>query len=452
MKRDKISWFLGFIVAAALLQGCGGGSSSSTKKDETAPPPTREYNFSQTENKIPTLVVVMNWNNFSESDPSYWHDKIFDYNTNSLNRYYFENLSGAIAFVEANETEGTANDGIVMVAMGKDHPGGNNDTTFRDVEIKNAITSADSFVNFAAYDTNNDGIVSANELQIFFAVAGGESAYSGSYTNSIWAHAWSFDSNNAPQLDGVYVMRAGASASTAGTYMRFGTNHGDHKATIGIIAHEVGHSLFGLIDFYDSSSGGSGLGFYDIMSDGAWGQKNSDSYPGQTPSQMSIYDKNETGTNTTLQQINSTTTVTLPCSKNKGVKLLTSKTDEYFLLSCRDTSMEYSDQSFESLGTGFTNNNLFMTLYHVDDTKTDNTENGAQTASNHYKMAFVEKDTTQLMTNTDKIAAEYKDVYVTGDVVPSSRLKLYDGTATGYTIEVLSSDYTAREMTIKVSK
>jgi len=93
-----------------------------------------------------------------------------------------------------------------------------------------------------------------------------------------------------------------------------------------------------------------------------------------------------------------------------------------------------------------------MTLYHVDTDKDGNSEGGTQTADNHYKVALVEKDTSEVMTSDNHPSADFDDVYVVGDTIDSSRVKLYDGTATGYTLEVTAQDTTARTMTIQITK
>lgn len=452
----KILFFFTFIVMEVLVfNGC---SSSSSNRAEVEAAPIRDYNYTDVVNQVPTLVVIMNWNDYSENNPTLWHDKIFNYSANSLNRYYYEALDGKVGFIPVKESSGIADDGVIIVNMGKNHPGDFNDDNFRDVEIRNAITNneVDNNVDFSRYDSNKDGYISAKEMQIFFAVAGGEAAYGDGASVSIWAHAWNFDSNNAPKLDGIVLMSSTGNQNSEGTYMRFGTRHdinkaNEHKATIGIIAHEVGHSLLDLLDYYDDG-GGSGLGYYDLMSNGAWGQKYSDNYYGETPSQMSIFNKVQADVNATLTTLNASATLTIACSKNEGVKLDTGRSNEYFMLSCRDTSMEYTDQNFESLGTGFTNNNLFVSMYHIDENKLNNNENGVQTAANHYRVAFVEKDQNSLMTSTEDIYAEFDDVYVNGDVIDTSKTRLYDGTNTNYSIEVLSSDYTNRTMTIKVMR
>jgi len=413
---------------------------------------------------VPTLVVVMNWTNYSETDPLIWYNKFFDKTQNSVNRWFDETTGGKLVLVPVTESSGTANDGLIMVSMGKLHPGDYNNTTFRDTEIYNAITKkavVDS-MDFAALDTDGDGYLNKKELQIVFIVAGGESSYRDAVDHSIWAHAWAFDSSSpwtTLKLDNKEVMRYTGIEATSGSYARFGATHGiddtvnGHKATIGVIAHELGHSLLSLGDYYDNG-GGSGLGWYDIMSGGSWAMQSTDTYQGETPTQYSAYNRIDAGLDANVTDVNSSQDINITCSSRELIKLVTTKANEYFLIECRDTAKPNSDISFEYAESTFTNNKLFAMLYHVDTLKTGNTEYGTQTNSNHYKVALVEKDTTTLMTSTTSISANYADVYSSRDVVDATRTKLYDATATatGYGIEIINENYTDRTMTIRITK
>ena len=401
--------------------------------------------------RLPTLVVVMNWNNYSENSPSLWHDKIFDVTKNSVNQWYAENSFNQIEFTPVHETQGTADDGIIMVNMNKNHPGGSNDTTFRDTEIKNAITNAAVVdnVDFAALDKDGDGSLSARELQIIFIVAGGEESYGDPTNHSIWAHAWSFTSSSTLKVDGVYVMKYTGDDATSGTYARFGANHGTHKATIGIMCHELGHAAFFLKDYYDDG-GGSGLGWYDIMSGGSWAYQPSDSYAGETPTQYTAFNKIDAELDVNLTTLSASDEVTLGCSGRDFIKLITSKSNEYFLLECRDTAKSNSDISLSQADAAFGDNALFAMMYHVDTKKDDNTEDGRQTYYNHYMVELVEKDTSRLMTNTTGIYADFGDVYTQGDVIRDTNL--YGGSSSGYSVEVTNEDYAKRQMTLKVTK
>gem|GEM_PF-4234978 len=446
-----------FIV---LFTSCG--ESDSTTINPVSDEVLEDEVFENTNTKIPTLVVVMNWTNYSEDDPLIWYNKIFNKAENSVNRWYYDSTDANIELVPVLESSGTSNDGIVSVAMNKPHPGGYYDTTFRDVEIKNAIMSSEisNAIDFADFDVNNDGGVSSSELQIIFIVAGGEESYGDSQYNSIWAHSWSFESSNAPKVDGVFLMRTTSALETSGNYSRFGATHDigrrlAHKATIGIMAHELGHSLFNLVDLYNTSFGHSGLGYYDIMSSGSWGKKTVDDYEGDTPTQFSAYSKIDTGIDTNITTILPTTTsseeVTIKCSSNEYVKLNTEQTNEYFLLECRDTQREDSDRTFDELDSAFTTNRLFALLYHVDTDKEWNSEYGTQTLSNHYKVALVERDTQDALTSTDNIKAKFSDVYTDGYTIDSTKTKTYSGVL-GYNIEVQSSNYTDRTMTFNIAK
>ena len=402
---------------------------------------------------VPTLVVIMNWDDYSENDPSIWHDKIFDKSKNSVNRWYDEVTGGALQIVPVDENSSVANDGIIIVNMGKNHPGGSDNTAFRDNEISAAIqkTEVVDSMDFAALDSDGDGNLNKKELQIVFIVSGGEESYGDNQANSIWAHAWSFGSGSTLSVDGVKVMRYDTNASAEGGYARFGANHDTHKATIGIIAHELGHSLLSLGDYYDDG-GGSGLGWYDVMSGGSWARQSSDTYSGDTPMGFSAYNRIDSGLDMNVTDVNSSQDVTIECSSRDLIKLVTSKANEYFLIECRDSAKANSEISFEYADGSFTDNKLFMMMYHIDTDKAGNTEHGDQNSSNHYKVSLVEKDITTLMTGSENIRADYGDVYVLGDRIETTKTKLYDDTNTDYSIEVTNEDYSNREMTIRITK
>jgi M6 family metalloprotease-like protein len=404
---------------------------------------------------IPTVVIVMNWDNYSETDASVWHNKIFNASDRSVNNYFDETTGGKLQIVPITESSGTANDGVIMVSMGKNHPG-NSDATFRDTEIAAAIQNAEVVNNidstyFQALDTDADGGIDKRELQIIFIVAGGETSYGDPAISSIWAHAWSFDSGSTLKLHNKYVMKYTGVEATSGGYARFGANHGAHKATIGIIAHELGHSLLALGDYYDNG-GGSGLGWYDIMSGGSWAYKSGDTYPGETPTQFTAYNRVDANLDAGVTDVNSSQSLTIKCSSRELIKLVTTKSTEYFMLECRDTAKADSDIAFQRVDSTFTTNRLFMAMYHIDTAKAGNTEDGIQTNANHYKVALVEKDTATLLTSSTGLTADFDDVYTLGETIDSTRTKLYDNTVTGYSVEVTAEDYTNRTMTISITK
>ncbi len=408
--------------------------------------------------EVPILVVVMNWNDYSESDEQLWHDKIFNKETNSLARYYSDYTAGNLELTPAAETYGTVNDGVIVVDMQENHPG-DSEEVFRDTFITKAITSntVDNNINFSSFDKDGNGIVSFTELQILFVVAGGEVSYGDTPRNSIWAHAWNYEDSTPPVVDGVTLMKASNDFYELGYYLRMGATHeidgpNPHKATVGIIAHEMGHSLLGQWDLYDLSGYGSGLGFYDIMSGGAWASKLGDLYDGETPTQFSAYSVIDSYYAKDITDVETPDSVTLNCSSGESLKLETSQENEYFLLECRDSARDISDKSFVSADASFTDNKLFAVLYHVDTKKGDNSESGLQTPAHHYMVSVVERSSASLMTSTPGIDAEYNDVYSDGSEISKIQTVLYDGTQTGYSITVLSSNYTDRTMTFSIRK
>jgi len=407
---------------------------------------------------IPTVVIILNWSDYSENDPTLWHNKIFNKSYNSINRWFAYNTESSIELLPIQESDGYVDDGVIIVDMGKKNPGGYNDTVVRDVELRAAITSktVDDAVDFSIYDLDKNGDISYDELQIIFIVSGGEQAYGDSAKKSVWAHTWNYEDSEAPKVDGVNLMRDTGSVKSSGIYAMFGARHdvdskNEHKAVVGIMAHEMGHALFDLYDLYDNG-GGSGLGYYDIMSGGTWARKSSDSYDGETPTQYTVFTKIDAKLQMRLSTINSSDTITIKCSANEGIKLTSVKSNEYFLLGCRDTQKLDSDRSFNYIDSRFTDNRLFGVLYHVDEDKAGNTESGDQTEYHHYKVALVQKDDTVKMSAVEGIDASFTHVYTTGDIIEEEKTKLYDNSSTGYSITLLSANYTTREMTFKITK
>jgi M6 family metalloprotease-like protein len=125
--------------------------------------------------------------------------------------------------------------------------------------VEDAVAAADAVVNFANYDHDGDGLVDG--LVVMHSGTGGE--WSGS-TNDMWSHAW--------QTPSAFATNDGVSISSYCTVPEFWTNPGD--MTIGVITHELGHSVFGLPDLYDVDYTSLGLGSWSLMSYGSWNGPN----------------------------------------------------------------------------------------------------------------------------------------------------------------------------------
>ncbi len=169
----------------------------------------------------------------------------------------------------ATETSGTANDGVTgWYTLGATHPA--SDGTLTDTEVqqiaKAAIQAADANINYANYDTSPaDGYISQWELHIFVIVAGHEGSYD-STTPAVWAHNWSLEYYAGTALvDGVYV----GDGNHNGGYSEVGELHAEHQATMGTMAHELGHDMSNP-DLYDIDNSSEGVGEWSVQGSGNW--------------------------------------------------------------------------------------------------------------------------------------------------------------------------------------
>lgn len=206
---------------------------------------------------MPLVIIRIEFDDYQfESSAFVWSQKIFGTNEGELNHYYNEISYGKFQFEPAIETDGD-NDGIITVHLDENHPDELQEKIDR---LKEAAILAGEHINFAQYDTDNNGAISSEELQIVFLAAGGELATSAH--PGIWAHQWCMDTSinvQPPTLDNVILM----SCDHEGVYAAFGEKHFDaatgNDATIGIIAHELGHAVFGLPDLYDTDGSSAGI-------------------------------------------------------------------------------------------------------------------------------------------------------------------------------------------------
>lgn len=223
----------------------------------------------------------------AKTTPEHWHNLIFG-QTNSVNHFYSEASFGQMGLSPASESFDISDDGVIgWLTLPYNHPnsGGNISASSQNIAL-DALQLVDTYVNFSTFDKNWDGMISYDELHIMIIVAGYETAYggsSGSCTPNIWGHAWSFVWD-APIFDGVRV----ASSIGDGGYSQVGERHCEisdppgQPATIGILAHEFGHEL-GWPDLYDISGQSTGLGYWDVMSNGLWNNSGPNTPDGSSP-------------------------------------------------------------------------------------------------------------------------------------------------------------------------
>ena len=324
----------------------------------------------------PMLVIRLAFANQTFiSDETTWQQKLFGTQHSQLNNYYHEISQNQFEFTPVADAGGVVN-GITTVTFTQDHPDADIDaanfTALLHPFLRDAIIAvSNGGFNFSLYDTDGSNSISPDELIITFIMAGEEDAYSGGTAgNGVWAHQWCTESSYTPTVNGVTVMACDNGNYPEGNYAIFGERHQDsstqsHNATVGIIAHELGHSSFNLPDLYYGN--GTRIGYYGLMANGSWGQVGTSGYAGDTPTHMCAWSKIDTGWYSPSGSSNDPA-IDLPVNATGTSTYNIIKTpfynssDEYFLVENRgdagyDAGLKYVNDAF----TGG------VAIWHIDD-------------------------------------------------------------------------------------
>ncbi len=295
-----------------------------------------------TKSSIPMLGILISYDNIQiRSSASTWSTKLFGTNDHQLNGYFKEVSNSKFQIARATESDGAINDGIVSVQLNYEHPNTNIDfSTFSSnvyPDLKDALIAIDSKIDFSNYDENADGSITPDELLLTFIIAGYEDSYEGRHvTNGIWAHQYCMSDSNTPALDGVKLM----GCRDDGNFALFGELHdvaNPHDATIGIIAHELGHSAFSLPDLYNTNGTNGGIGYFGLMGAGTWGVQDRREYPGNTPTHFSAWSKVYNGW-VTPTEASGTTYLQTTSSDSYNIIKIPISANQYYLLENRDNS------------------------------------------------------------------------------------------------------------------
>jgi len=228
----------------------------------------------------PILALFVSFSDRSETYPVSTYSGIFFGNGKSVQDYYSHASDYQFTMTPAAENFSTSNDGMIgWINLGYPHPNPGRNTDERNQKIvRDALLAADEFVDFSQFDRNYDDYISSQELHLVIMVAGYEASASGSSSPSIWAHRWSlFGTYSAPLLDGVIV----GSSAGGGGYTQLGEIFRDHPATMGTLAHELGHDI-SWPDLYDINQLSEGVGEWSLMGSGNWNSLPGE-YHGETP-------------------------------------------------------------------------------------------------------------------------------------------------------------------------
>ena len=209
-----------------------------------------------------TLVLLVDFNDIQmQKTDEFWRDRVFSLDVDSVNRYYNETTYGTHQFLPAAETYEVENDGVVHVTLARNHPDAGRDTWSVSGCVIDAVTAADPYVDFAAFDANGDGVLDTDELHLAVVLAGYETSDSRADRPGIWAHA---------NLGGLSWRDCRPDDVQLTTYIAQGELINDVVGPngIGTVAHELGHCL-GLPDLYDTTGASIGLGTSSLMANGA---------------------------------------------------------------------------------------------------------------------------------------------------------------------------------------
>jgi len=356
--------------------------------------------------KRPMLVIRLAFSNQTfVSGESTWQSILFGKQAHQLNNYYQEVSHQQFEF-EPVADAGDTTDGITTITFtNTEHPdpdiNANGFTAKLHPFLKDAIIQvSDAGFDFSAYDSDNDGAITPEELIVTFIMAGEEDAYSGgSSANGVWAHQWCTESSYTPTVNGVSVM----SCEDDGNYAIFGERHRDsasssHDATVGIIAHELGHSTFSLPDLYDTNSQYGGISYYGLMSNGSWGMVGTAGQPGDTPTHFCAWSKIDIGWYSATATPNDITTdhlinATGTADYNIIKTPVSGVSNEYFLIENRGTSGY--DAGLKYLSTDFQGG---LAVWHIDSNtiSANLNDNSVNDNASHKGVDLEEADTPSL--------------------------------------------------------
>lgn len=276
------------------------------------------------------LVILVNFANRAlKTTASNWNAVTFSTATGakSVANYYKQNSFTKMSISPVPHTQnGGANPGLVTVTVADYHPDTQDPTyAVESTWINHALAKAASFVNFAALDTNANGILDTSEVSVYFILAGYEAAGSDKRPY-IWAHAW-----------------GGSGVSVAGKQLpRWALNgelnDADARSPIGTMIHELGHSLCGLPDLYDTTYTNEGMGIFSLMAAGSWGADSALSEAsGTTPTALDAWSRQYLGWTVPKTTKGSFTLNPALSGNAAAVKYVNSalSTTEYFLIENR---------------------------------------------------------------------------------------------------------------------
>lgn len=223
------------------------------------------------------LIVLVNFSDRALStSAANWDAKVFQTGAGvkSVRQFFKDNSINTLDIQPVPHTQAGNPQGIVTVTLTTAHPnyGKDYDYATETAWLNAALAQAATHVDFSSLDTSGNGVITPEEASIYFIPAGYDASGT-TKTPNIWAHAWGGSLTAGSKTVNRWAMNGEL-------------NSADRQHPMGVIAHELGHSLTGLPDLYNTNSATSstnnGLGRFSLMAGGSWGRESGED-GGTTP-------------------------------------------------------------------------------------------------------------------------------------------------------------------------
>jgi len=362
----------------------------------------------------------------SSHDVSYFQELLFGSQPGSMAHFYSENSRGQ------TQIEGEVIGWLQLSNKLSDY----DEDLWKGEEfgvgegIEEAITLADSSVDFSKYDQNNDDII--DNLMVIFVgesdSANGDGDEDGEPNDfdAIWPIQWSLQTD--------FMTSDGVAASNFFVCTEF--------CKIGTFAHEFGHNL-GLPDLYDTDYSSEGVGFWSIMSGGNYLE-----YGGESnPAHFDAWSKYKLGWVTPIviePDTISRQIVLDPVEISGDIIKIPISNLEYWLIEYRSIDAGHYDKGLPKSG---------VLIWHIDESVFD--ENGDFDNSNeeHPAVKLIQSDGNDDLSNAWN-DGDAGDLYVENDVfnirsIPSATT--WSGDDVGLSLHIREIDQIMDTATISFS-
>ena len=276
--------------------------------------------------EIRTLVLLVQFKDikFSGPDPGQSFDRLLN-----LKGYAENGATGSVADYFNDNFAGTASfrfdvQGVYTLPENADYYGAQDGSSV-DIRPGEMVAQAcrlasEAGVDFSVYDYDGDG--KTDRIVIIFA---GYNQAEGGPSYTIWPHHSNIENKNMV-LNGVKIASYACASELRGA-------SGTQMAGIGTFCHEFAH-FFGLPDFYDINGEEEGTtaglcGFLSLMDEGNFLNE------GRTPPYLNAVERELLGLTVPEEAESGKRYILESVSKNRILRMETSRTGEYFLVECR---------------------------------------------------------------------------------------------------------------------